>query len=197
LNLGIRRRLAPLLENDQRRILLAHSLLLTLPGTPMLYYGDEIGMGDDIGLPDRNGVRTAMQWDASANAGFSTAKPLAGLVQGELGYLRVNVASQLNDTRSLLHAIRKLISVRKQHAVLGVGSMTWVETNNPAVAAHVREGAGGSMLILHNLGSSTQTAELPLRYRGTCVDVLHDVSFATGGPVTLAAHAFHWLQLPP
>src|SRR5258706_12341761 len=115
LNLGIRRRLAPLLDNNHRKIELANSLLFTLPGSPIIYYGDEIGMGDNLDLPDRNGVRTPMQWDSSPNAGFSTGKPFSYFVQGELGYQHINVASQINDPGSLFHSIKKMIAIRKKH----------------------------------------------------------------------------------
>ena len=120
LNLGIRRRLAPLLDNDTRRIELAHSILFTLPGTPIIYYGDELGMGDNLELPDRNGLRTPMQWDDSANAGFSDGKPCIALVAGPLGPAFVNVESQHAQRGSLLNALRRMITVRKAHPELSL-----------------------------------------------------------------------------
>src|SRR5215207_6109391 len=122
LNLGIRRRLASLLDNDRRKIELANSLLFTLPGSPIIYYGDEIGMGDNIDLPDRNGVRTPMQWDDSPNAGFTTGKPFTEFVKGQLGFQHLNVASQLADEGSLFHAMNKMIKIRKQYHVFGRGT---------------------------------------------------------------------------
>jgi uridine kinase len=113
LNLGIRRRLASLMENDRRRIELAFSLLFTLPGAPIIYYGDEIGMGDNLKLFDRNGLRTPMQWDSSANAGFTSGIPYTELVEGDLAFQHINVAAQLRDPRSLFHTLRKMIALRK------------------------------------------------------------------------------------
>src|SRR5512145_3074933 len=138
LNLGIRRRLAPLLDNDRRKIELADSLLFTLPGSPIIYYGDEIGMGDNIELFDRNGVRTPMQWDDSPNAGFTTGKPFTELVKDDRNYLHVNVAAQMADSNSLFHAISRMVNVRKEHHTFGRGTMTWVESDNPAFATYTR-----------------------------------------------------------
>ncbi len=129
LNLGIRRRLAPLMDNDRRKIELLHSLLFTLPGTPVLYYGDEIGMGDDVTLPDRNGVRTPMQWTAGLNAGFSTADRLYAPVISDpvYGYQQVNVAAQRSDPGALVHVIRSMIQARKRLPVLAHGSLEWLD----------------------------------------------------------------------
>jgi maltose alpha-D-glucosyltransferase / alpha-amylase len=165
LNLGIRRRLAPLLDNDRRKIALANSLLFTLPGSPILYYGDEIGMGDNIWLDDRNGVRTPMQWDGSANAGFSTAaadrlySPL--IADPEYGPQRVNVASQQPDPGSLLNLIRHLIAVRKQHSAFSGEGFAWAEVaHNPAIAAFYRSGAGETVLAVHNLSTAEQPVSI-------------------------------------
>jgi maltose alpha-D-glucosyltransferase/alpha-amylase len=139
LNLGIRRRLAPLLDNDERKIRLAHSLLFTLPGSPILYYGDEIGMGDNILLGDRNGVRTPMQWQAGPTAGFSDAPAdwLYSPVINSSNFdpTRVNVAAQHQDPDSLLNTLRHMINVRKQHRLFGWGDFEWIELQNNAIAA--------------------------------------------------------------
>src|SRR5215218_4015244 len=127
INLGIRRRLAPLLRNDRRRIELMNGLLFSLPGTPVLYYGDEIGMGDNIYLGDRNGVRTPMQWSADRNAGFSRANPqklfLPIIIDPEYHYEAVNVEAQQNNTNSLLWWMKRLITLRKRYKAFGRGSM--------------------------------------------------------------------------
>ena len=169
LNLGIRRRLAPLLDNDRRKIELANSLLFTLPGSPIIYYGDEIGMGDYIWLPDRNGVRTPMQWDDDPNAGFSTAvenQVYAPVIQaGPFGAPWVNVAAQRSDSDSLWHAIRHMIKLRKSNPSLGCGDFSWVDSGSPAVAAYWRTYRDDSMLILNNLSDSEQAIQLTLAGR--------------------------------
>jgi len=166
LNLGIRRRLAPLLDNNPDKIVLAHSVLFSLPGAPVLYYGDEIGMGDNISLPDRDGVRTPMQWDDSPNAGFSDAPPDAlysPLIDDpEYGYRRVNVAAQRADPGSLLNRLKRLIAFRKGHPGLATGSLTILEPENPAVFAVVREAAEGLFVIAHNLSDTLQQTALDL-----------------------------------
>jgi maltose alpha-D-glucosyltransferase/alpha-amylase len=148
LNLGIRRRLASLLDNDRRKIELAHSLLFTLPGSPILYYGDEIGMGDNIWLPDRNGVRTPMQWDNAPGAGFSAAPPerfYAPVIQGgAFGYQSLNVRAQESDPDSLLNWVRRALRVRKAHPALGWGDFAWASLaaeENVSVAAYWRSQA--------------------------------------------------------
>jgi maltose alpha-D-glucosyltransferase/alpha-amylase len=167
LNLGIRRRLAPLLDNDPATIMLANRLLFSLPGAPIIYYGDEIGMGDDIALPDRNGVRTPMQWDDGPNAGFSSAPPDAlyapVINDPEHGYRRVNVARQQDDRDSLLNQMRRLIALRKRHPAFARGSLRFLDTDNPAVLAFGRAYADETFIVLHNLSASRQevTLELP------------------------------------
>jgi maltose alpha-D-glucosyltransferase/alpha-amylase len=194
LNLGIRRRLAPLLDNERRRIELAHSLLFTLPGSPILYYGDEIGMGENLDLPDRNGMRTPMQWDDSRNAGFSSGEPSTAFVEGELDYHRVNVARQLADKESLLHSIRHMIAVRKANGAFGRGNIDWLETGNPTVAAYVRQYEDDSLLILNNLSSSVQTLGLPVELHGAHADLLGGVPLAIKEHVSLPPLSFLWLQ---
>jgi maltose alpha-D-glucosyltransferase/alpha-amylase len=166
LNLGIRRRLAPLLDNDQRKIELANSLLFSLPGSPIIYYGDEIGMGDDIWLPDRNGVRTPMQWEDSPGAGFSRATQeqfFAPVIQtSPYGVDKVNVAAQRADPSSLWQAIHKMIVVRKTHPVFGWGDFAWAETGSPSVAAYWRRDQHESLLIVNNLSGGDQKARITI-----------------------------------
>jgi maltose alpha-D-glucosyltransferase/alpha-amylase len=195
LNLGIRRRLAPLLDNDRRKIEIANSILFTLPGSPIIYYGDEIGMGDNIDLPDRNGVRTPMQWDDSPNAGFSTGKPFSELVQGELGYQNVNVASQINDPDSLFRAIKRMISIRKTHTAFSGSSMEWIETGNPAVSAYLREHDGDAVVVFQNLSDAVQVAQIPANFQKTVLDLFTDHSFSLGTSLELRPYSYLWLQV--
>ena len=166
LNLGIRRRLAPLLDGarDRRKIELANSLLFTLPGSPILYYGDEIGMGDNIWLPDRHGVRTPMQWDASPNAGFSSARQTyAPVIDDEqFGFQRVNVAAQRADPASLYHTLRRMIAIRKAQTVFGQGEFAWAKCGSNAVAACWWTLGRERLLALHNLATTRQTAGVSL-----------------------------------
>ncbi len=203
LNLGIRRRLAPLLDNDRRKIELAYSLLLTLPGSPILYYGDEIGMGDDLALKDRDGVRTPMQWSDAPNAGFSTAgtsRLYARVIDdAEFGFQRVNVAAQQRDPTSLWHAIRKMIAARKRHRAFGRGACEFVGTENNAVLAYRRVFEGATILVLNNLSASPQTFSLD-RARGASREMM-DLNSQVPLPrltnaspsVTLAPYQFLWL----
>jgi len=160
LNLGIRRRLAPLLDNDRRKIELANSLLFTLPGSPILYYGDEIGMGDNIWLPDRNGVRTPMQWTDGTNAGFSDADPeklyFPIINDAEFGPHHINVAAARADATSLLHCLRRMIQIRKQNKPFGWGKFHWAEYDNKAVAGFWREYDQDKILSLNNLSGVKQ-----------------------------------------
>ncbi len=165
LNLGIRRRLAPLLDNDSCKIALANSLLFTLPGSPIIYYGDEIGMGDNIWLPDRNGVRTPMQWNEAQNAGFSTApaeKIYAPLISDEaFSWQHVNVSAQKRDPHSLLHTIRKMIRIRKTNPVFGNGEFSWVKFDHPGVAAYWRHDQDDQVLVLNNLTGEIVRIAIP------------------------------------
>jgi maltose alpha-D-glucosyltransferase/alpha-amylase len=193
LNLGIRRRLAPLLDNDRRKIELANSLF-TLPGSPIIYYGDEIGMGDNIDLPDRNGVRTPMQWDDSPNAGFTTGKPFMEFVKGELDYHHVNVLSQLADGNSLFHSLSRMINIRKRHPAFGHGSMQWVETGNPAVAVYTRRYQDESVLILNNLSDSMQMISFPPEYRGRYLDLISNADCKIGSTFGMQPCSYLWLK---
>jgi maltose alpha-D-glucosyltransferase/alpha-amylase len=166
LNLGIRRRLAPLLGNDRARIELANSLLFTLPGSPVIYYGDEIGMGDDIWLEDRNGVRTPMQWSPDPNAGFSAADSgelYAPVIDDDdYGLRRVNVEAQRADPGSLLNRMRHMIRTHREHPALGRGDLAFLQLTNRAVLAYLRSYGNETILIVNNLSSDPQIAELDL-----------------------------------
>ena len=167
LNLGIRRRLAPLLENDRRKIELAYSLLLTLPGSPILYYGDEIGMGDNIWLDDRNGVRTAMQWTAEATAGFTQAAPesIRVTVIKDPPYSpdHINVAAQRADPQSLWNTIRHMLLTRKHHQGFGLGAFEWSDVQNSHVAAFHRRYSDEIIFTLHNLSDTTQSLSFEIK----------------------------------
>ena len=195
LNLGIRRRLSSLLDHDRRKIELANSLLFTLPGSPIIYYGDEIGMGDNLDLPDRNGVRTPMQWDDSPNGGFTTGKPFTELVKGERSYQHINVASQMVDKDSLFHSISRMVNIRKQHHAFGRGSMEWVETDNPAFAVYTRKYQGETLLIINNLSDSAQALLLPAEYHANCVDLISNAAENIDATLTLQPYAHLWLKL--
>ena len=194
LNLGIRRRLAPLLDNDRRKIELANSLLFTLPGSPIIYYGDEIGMGDNLDLFDRNGVRTPMQWDNSPNAGFTTGKPFSEFVKGELGYQHINVASQLADKNSLFHSISRMVNIRKQHHAFGRGAMEWVITDNPSIAVYTRRYQDDDLLIINNLSDTTQSISLPSELHADYVDLISNAVQTIGSLLTLQPYTHLWLK---
>jgi maltose alpha-D-glucosyltransferase/alpha-amylase len=196
LNLGIRRRLAPLLDNDRRKIELAHSLLFTLPGSPVLYYGDEIGMGENLSLPDRNGVRTPMQWDSSSYAGFSSVPPYAPFPNGEYAPAFVNVAAQRNDPRSLLQRLRHMLAIRKRHHVFGRGSLNWLkEIQNPSVAAYTRALVGETVLVLQNMSDSPQPIAIAPNLRGAARDLLTGQVHHLRASFTLTPYQFIWLSL--
>ena len=208
LNLGIRRRLAPLLGNDRRKIELLNALLFSLPGTPVIYYGDEIGMGDNVYLGDRDGVRTPMQWSADRNAGFSRAGPhrlyLPPIVEGPYHYETVNVENQRHDPASLLSWMRQLIAVRQRHPVLAAGDITFLEPDNHRVLAYLRHLDGEDpILVVANLSQRAQSVELDLRrFLGTTpVEVFGGTPFAPVGEwpyyLTLTPYGFYWFQLTP
>jgi maltose alpha-D-glucosyltransferase/alpha-amylase len=204
LNLGIRRRLAPLLDNDRRKIELANSLLFTLPGTAIIYYGDEIGMGDNIWLKDRNGVRTPMQWSAEPGCGFSKALPerlFNPIIESqEYGPEVVNVADQRNDPGSLLAFTRKLIGIMKEHMAFGEGGFTWVEAGSDGVAAYNRIYGQDRVLIVQNLTGETQLAHitLPQLVSAEAIDLLTGKSFCPDEQgllvIELKPYGFYWLQ---
>ena len=206
LNLGIRRRLAPLLDNDHRQIKLAYSLLFTLPGSPIIYYGDEIGMGDDIYLPDRNGVRTPMQWDSSPQAGFSSASAnelYAPLVSSP-GFTPqdVNVAEQSTHPGSLLNTIKEMIKVRKSRPLLSTGKFSWVETlpvqSPKPIAAYSRENDHSKLVIIQNLSPKKQSTSIQLPGAANIESILGNSDFSLENDQILAElepYGYLWLQI--
>ncbi|WP_322805903.1 maltose alpha-D-glucosyltransferase [Thermanaerothrix sp.] len=206
LNLGIRRRLAPLMEGDVRKITLLHSLLFSLPGSPVLYYGDEIGMGDNIWLPDRNGVRTPMQWDASPGAGFSIAPAerfYAPLIQeGPFDYHKVNLAVQKADPNSLWHTLRRMIAIRKAHPALGQGDYRLIyEPTLPSFLGVVRQTAQETILALHNLSDNPLAFTLPLpefqgrHWQGVLNEGGNGQVPAAGLSVCLEPYQYRWIEV--
>ncbi len=207
INLGIRRRLATLLSGDRRRVELMNALLFSLPGTPVVYYGDEIGMGDNPFLGDRDGVRTPMQWSPDRNGGFSQADPVAlylpPISDPLFGYQAVNVEMQRAMRSSLLNWMRWIISVRNAHEAFGRGGITFVKPANKAVIAYLREYGQETILCVANLSETAQAASLDLPGHAGCVPV--DLFAATPFPaiadapyaVTLPGHAFFWFKLLP
>ncbi|MEQ8718315.1 MAG: maltose alpha-D-glucosyltransferase [Acidimicrobiales bacterium] len=208
INLGIRRRLAPLLGNDRSKIELLNALLFSLPGTPVVYYGDEIGMGDNVYLGDRDGVRTPMQWTPDRNAGFSTANPhklfLPVITEPGYHYENVNVEAQLQNPGSLLRWTRQLIALRKRYPVLGRGDITFLDPENPRVLAFVRTMEGSEpFMVVANLSRLSQHVELDLRewINHVPTEVFGQTPFPSVGElpwmVTLAPHGFFWFSLVP
>ena len=210
INLGIRRRLAPLMERDRRRVELLNSLLLSMPGTPTLYYGDEIGMGDNIYLGDRDGVRTPMQWSIDRNGGFSRADPaslvLPPIMDPQYGYLSVNVETQAQDPHSLLNWTRRMLAVRKQSKAFGRGSLKMLSPSNRRILAYTREFTGDdgrteTILCVANVSRSAQAAELDLSaFAGMVpVEMLGGNAFPPIGQLnfllTLAPYGFYWFVL--
>ncbi len=207
INLGIRRRLAPLMERDRRRIELMKGLLLSMPGTPVMYYGDEIGMGDNVYLRDRDGVRTPMQWSPDRNGGFSRADPAALVlppIQDPLyGFQAVNVESQLRDPSSLLNWMRRMLAVRKRTRAFGRGMMRLLYPGNRKVLAYLREWEGEVALCVFNLSRAAQAVELDLSELAgrVPVEMLGGTPFPPIGPLpyvlTLPPYGFHWFLLAP
>jgi maltose alpha-D-glucosyltransferase/alpha-amylase len=205
INVGIRRRLAPLMDNDRRKIELMNSLLLSFPGTPIIYYGDEIGMGDNIYLGDRNGVRTPMQWTPDRNGGFSRADPARlyapTIMDPVYGYEAVNVEAQSRSLSSLLSATKRLISVRKSTLAFGRGTMTFIRPVNRCVLAYVRQYGDEAILCVANLSRSAQATELDLTAWKDRIplEMLGRTRFPAIGElpymITLAPYGFYWFQL--
>ena len=207
INLGIRRRLAPLLGNNRRRIELMNCLLFSLPGTPVLYYGDEIGMGDNIYLGDRNGVRTPMQWSADRNAGFSRANPqklyLPIIIDPEYHYEAVNVEAQQNNKNSLLWWMKRLIDLRKRYQAFGRGTIKFLMPENPKILVFIRRYQDETILVVANLSRFTQHTDLNLdEFQGmVLVELFGRVEFPvvakTPYPIMLGPHGFNWFALQP
>ena len=205
INLGIRRRLAPLLDNDRRKIELLNSLLLSMPGTPCLYYGDEIGMGDNIYLGDRDGVRTPMQWSVDRNGGFSRADPqrlfLPTIQDPTYGYLAVNVEAQLASQTSMLNWLRRMVMVRKSQKALGRGSLRFLYPKNRKVLAYLRELDDETILCVVNVSNAPQAVELDMsEFDGTgLVELTAGTTFPRIGELpyllTLPAYGFYWFRL--
>jgi maltose alpha-D-glucosyltransferase/alpha-amylase len=205
LNLGIRRRLAPLMDNDPDRIKLMNFLLLSMPGTPIIYYGDEIGMGDNIYLGDRNGVRTPMQWSPDRNAGFSQADPqrlyLPPIMDPIYGYEAVNVEAQSRDPSSLLNWMRRMLAVREAHKGFGRGNLSFLRAGNRKILAFVREYGDETLLCVANLARSAQPVELDLaRFKGRVpIELTGRTPFPPIGDLpyllTLHGHGFYWFRL--
>jgi maltose alpha-D-glucosyltransferase / alpha-amylase len=205
INLGIRRRLAPLMDNDRRKIELLNSILFTMPGSPIIYYGDEIGMGDNVFLGDRDGVRTPMQWSPDRNAGFSRAEPqrlfLPPVTDSIYGFQAINVEAQQKSPFSLLNWMKRLIQVRKQHRAFGRGSIEFLEPDNPHVLAYLREYEDDVILVVHNLSGAPQAVRLDLsRFGGrTPIELLGQTAFLpiddTPYALTLSPYGFFWFGL--
>ncbi len=205
INVGIRRRLAPLLQFSRAKIQLLNALLFSLPGTPIVYYGDEIGMGDNIFLNDRDGVRTPMQWSEARNGGFSAAPQdglyLPPIMDPVAGYHSVNVERQAMDPSSLLNWMKKIIHLRRRHKVFGRGSMRFIETHNRSVLAYLREYQKETVLVVANLSSAAEAISIDIsQCKGAGpIDMFGQASFPVIGnsdyTLTLAGHSFYWLKL--
>jgi maltose alpha-D-glucosyltransferase / alpha-amylase len=205
INLGIRRRLAPLLDNDRRRIELLNGMLMSMPGTPIIYYGDEIGMGDNVHLGDRNGVRTPMQWSGEGNGGFSTADPenlySPPILNPVYGYQAVNVLSQERFEHSLLLWMKHLIRVRRSTPVFGSGSIEFLYPANHRVLAYIRQLGKETVLVVNNLSSAAQAVELDLRlYKGNIlIEMFGKNIFPRIGELpyllTMGPYQFYWFRL--
>ena len=204
-NIGIARRLAPLLDNDRRKIELLNSLVFTLPGSPIIYYGDEIGMGDNVHLGDRNGVRTPMQWNADRNGGFSKADPLKlylpPISDSVYGFHVTNVDSQRQSPHSLLHTMKQMIARRKTQPAFGRGTLTFLHPKNDKVLAYIRRYRGNELLLVHNLAGSAQPVELDLSaFQGQVpIELLGGSRFPRISKglysLSLAPYGFYWFSL--
>jgi maltose alpha-D-glucosyltransferase / alpha-amylase len=205
INLGIRHRLAPLMDNDRRKIELMNSLLFSMPGTPVIYYGDEIGMGDNFYLGDRDGVRTPMQWSPDRNAGFSSANPqslyLPVIIDPEYNYEAVNVELQKRNTSSLFWFMKRIINMRRKYRAFGRGKMKFIQVDNPKVLAFTRSYRDEHILVIVNLSKYSQAAEIDLKeFTGRIpVEVFSKNHFPAVKDqpyfFTLGAHSFQWYEL--
>jgi maltose alpha-D-glucosyltransferase/alpha-amylase len=205
INLGIRRRLAPLLDGDPRKIRLLYSLLFTLPGAPIIYYGDEIGMGDNIWLHDRNGVRTPMQWTGGPNAGFSTAAAdqlyAPVITEDSYGFERINVAAARQDGAGLWASLKHMIAIRKSQPVFGGSTCAFLPLSNPAILALTRSDGVNTLLAVHNLSPERQSGRLNLaEWQGAAVqDLLTSQPFSRVSDseydITLEPFGSLWLTL--
>jgi maltose alpha-D-glucosyltransferase/alpha-amylase len=205
INRGIRRRLAPMMDNDRRRIELLNGLLMSMPGTPIVYYGDEIGMGDNIYLGDRNGVRTPMQWNGDMNAGFSTADPerlYSPVISNAVyGHQAINVEAQKRTEHSLLRWMKSLIQLRNLFQVFGRGSIQFLNPANHRVLAYVRQFGEETVLVVNNLSCSAQAVELDVRsFKGLIpIEMFGRNMFPRFGEnpylLTLGPYQFYWFQL--
>ena len=205
INLGIRRRLGPLMQRDRRRMELMNFLLLTMPGTPVLYYGDEIGMGDNIHLGDRDGVRTPMQWSSDRNGGFSRADPaeltLPPIMDPLYGFQAINVEAQSRDPHSLLNWLKRMLGVRRQHQAFGRGELRFLRPQNRKVLAYLREYDGETILCVANTARTAQAVELDLsEFAGrTPMEMSGRTPFPSVGQLTylltLPPYGFYWFQL--
>ena len=187
-NLGIRRRMATLMDNDVRKIALINSILFTMPGTPIVYYGDEIGMGDNIWLPDRNGVRTPMQWNAAKNAGFSVAdKTYSPVIDDvEFGFDKVNVDAVLADANSIYYRLKKMIEIRKKSDVLKSGDVNWIESEDVGLLVYERKWGDDVMIVVHNVTDEVK----PFVVNDKMIDVYSGEVFEN----ELPAYGFVWLM---
>ena len=207
INVGIRRRLAPLLENSRRRIELLHSLLFSMPGTPVIYYGDELGMGDNIYLGDRNGVRTPMQWTGDRNGGFSRADPARlyapPIMDPVYGYQAINVEAQARSEYSILSWMRRMLGLRKQLTVFGRGTIEFLPAQNRKALIYIRQLGDETILCVANLSRSVQPVEIDLsRFKGMIpIEMLGLTEFPRIGDLpyflTIGPYAFYWFRLQP
>ncbi len=203
INLGIRKRLSTLMDNDQRRIKLMNALLFSMPGTPLVYYGDEIGMGDNIWLNDRDGVRTPMQWNAGLNAGFSEADPaslyLPVIADEEFHFTKINVEAAEDDPYSLLHWMRRIISIRKQYEAFGRGDFNFAEADHPSVLSYWRTYGNENILVVVNLSPVPQSTTIGLKKPGFQA-ALEDLFsgrrvHAEDGQIKMELHPFEFLWM--
>jgi maltose alpha-D-glucosyltransferase/alpha-amylase len=205
LNLGIRRRLAPLLDNGRDEMQMMHAMLFSLPGSPVLYYGDEIAMGDNVFLGDRDGVRTPMQWSGDRNGGFSRADfaqlYAPAVMDPVYGFQALNIEAQLRTPTSLLRWLHRLVALRKEHPVFGFGTYQPIEPSNPRIFAHLRRFEDDLVLCVHNLARSAQAVELDLRaFEGRYpIELFGRARFPRIGELpyllTLGARGFYWFEL--